>query len=49
MFRLGGDRVTDRFEQEALLEILVRTEETHHLSTGKAQRELLEAWDWVTT
>lgn len=41
----GGDRFTDRLEQEALLDILIKTEEIHALSTGKAQRELRESWD----
>jgi hypothetical protein len=45
-FESGGDRVTDKIEQDALLEILIRTEEIHSLSTGKAQKELREAWDW---
>jgi hypothetical protein len=38
--RIGGDRVTDTSEREALLQILVRTEEIHALSTKEAQREL---------
>ncbi|KAJ5092551.1 hypothetical protein NUU61_007421 [Penicillium alfredii] len=41
-----GDRITDGLEQEAMLDILIKTEETHALPTGKAQRELKEAWDW---
>ena len=43
----GGDRVTDRSEQEALLDILVKTEKTHSLSTAKAQNDLQEAWGWT--
>ena len=43
----GGDRVTDRSEQEALLDILVKTEKTHSLSTAKAQKDLQEAWGWT--
>ncbi|PYH88045.1 hypothetical protein BO71DRAFT_423960 [Aspergillus ellipticus CBS 707.79] len=42
-----GDRISDRLEQAALLEILTRTEETHGLSTAKAQTHLQAAWDWV--
>ncbi|KAB8237441.1 uncharacterized protein BDW43DRAFT_297746 [Aspergillus alliaceus] len=42
-----GDRVTDRLEQEALLDILTATEETHALSTIKAQIQLREAWGWT--
>ncbi|KAJ6050179.1 hypothetical protein N7444_006895 [Penicillium canescens] len=40
-----GDRFTERLEREALLDILIKTEEIHALSTGKAQRELREAWN----
>lgn len=43
----GGDRVTDRSEQEALLDILVKTEKTHSLSTARAQKDLQEAWGWT--
>ena len=43
----GRDRLTDRPEQEALLEILVKTEKTHSLSTAKAQKDLQEAWGWA--
>ncbi|KAB8256881.1 hypothetical protein BDV32DRAFT_160880 [Aspergillus pseudonomiae] len=42
-----GDRITDRLEQEALLGILTTTEETHALSTTKAQVQLREAWGWI--
>lgn len=47
MYETGGDRVTDRLEQEALLDILVKTEKTHSLSTAKAQKDLQEAWGWT--
>ena len=43
----GGDRVTDHSEQEALLDILVKTEKTHSLSTAKAQKDLQEVWGWT--
>ncbi|KAE8144964.1 hypothetical protein BDV25DRAFT_170903 [Aspergillus avenaceus] len=42
-----GDRVTDRLTQEALLMILIRTEDLHALSTVKTQMELQEAWGWT--
>ncbi|PIG89123.1 hypothetical protein AARAC_011465 [Aspergillus arachidicola] len=44
-----GDRVTDRLEQETLLGILTTTEETHALSTTKAQVQLREAWGWTNS
>ncbi|OOO11322.1 Protein of unknown function DUF3468 [Aspergillus oryzae] len=44
-----GDRITDRLEQEALLGILTTTEETHALSTTKAQVQLREAWGWTNS
>ncbi|XHG05747.1 hypothetical protein AWENTII_008960 [Aspergillus wentii] len=40
-----GDRITDRTEQDALLGILVKTEETHALSTKAAQEHLKQAWN----
>lgn len=46
VYLLGGDQVVDKLEQKALLQILIKTEEIHALSTSKAQRMLKEAWDW---
>lgn len=46
VYLLGGDQVADKLEQKALLQMLVKTEEIHALSTSKAQRMLKEAWDW---
>ncbi|KAJ5713221.1 uncharacterized protein N7483_010402 [Penicillium malachiteum] len=44
-----GDRVTDRFEQAALLDVLIKTEELQALSTQKAQYQLREAWNYQET
>jgi len=41
----GGDRFRDKLEREALLGILIKTEEIHALSTGNTQRKLKESWD----
>lgn len=43
----GGDRFEDRFDQEALLDILVRTERDHARPTAAVQKQLKEAWGWV--
>ncbi|KAK5724006.1 hypothetical protein LTS12_027524 [Elasticomyces elasticus] len=43
----GGDRVTDRLEQNALLDVLVRTEKIHALPTTDAQERLKYAWKIV--
>ncbi|KUJ06789.1 uncharacterized protein LY89DRAFT_726203 [Mollisia scopiformis] len=44
---LCGDRFEDRFDQEALLDILVRTERDHARPTATVQKQLKEAWGWV--
>ncbi|KAJ5629734.1 hypothetical protein N7528_003391 [Penicillium herquei] len=44
-----GDRVTDKFEQAALLDVLIKTEELQALSTQKAQYQLREAWNYQET
>ncbi|GKZ37417.1 hypothetical protein AbraIFM66950_008940 [Aspergillus brasiliensis] len=41
-----GDRMTDRREQEALFDILLKTEQIHGLSTTHAQISLRAAWEW---
>ena len=41
-----GDRFTDRMEQEALLGVLMRTEQDHAWPTGAAQTHLRKAWGW---
>lgn len=45
----GGDRMTDRREQEALFDILLKTEQIHGLSTTHAQTSLRAAWEWDAT
>ncbi|RAK99412.1 uncharacterized protein BO80DRAFT_456449 [Aspergillus ibericus CBS 121593] len=42
-----GDRMTDRREQEALLNILIKTEQIHGLATVAAQTYLKVAWEWT--
>ncbi|PWY94368.1 hypothetical protein BO94DRAFT_554147 [Aspergillus sclerotioniger CBS 115572] len=42
-----GDRMTDRREQEALLDILIKTERIHGLATVAAQTHLQAAWEWT--
>ncbi|RAK84182.1 hypothetical protein BO79DRAFT_203167 [Aspergillus costaricaensis CBS 115574] len=44
-----GDRMTDRREQEALFDILLKTEQIHGLTTTHAQNSLRAAWEWDTT
>ena len=41
-----GDRFTERVEQEALLEILVKLEEDHAWPTFTTQDNLKDAWGW---
>lgn len=43
----GGDRFGDRISQEALLDILVRTEKDHGRPTAAIQKQMKEAWGWV--
>ena len=42
-----GDRFNDRGEQDALLDILVRTEKDHGRPTAAVQKQLKEAWGWL--
>lgn len=41
--------MTDKREQEALFDILLKTEQIHGLTTTHAQNCLREAWEWDTT
>ncbi|KAL0938416.1 arcA-like protein [Colletotrichum truncatum] len=41
-----GDRFTDRAEQKALLDILVKTDVEHMWPTGSALSHLKRAWGW---
>ncbi len=43
----GGDRFTERIDQEALLDILVRTERDHGRPTAAVQKQMKEAWGWA--
>ena len=42
-----GDRFSDRTEQEALLNVLVITEQDHAWPTAAAQSHLKRAWGWA--
>ena len=44
----GGDRFEDRADQEALLDVLVRTENDHARRTTAVQNQLKEAWGWIS-
>lgn len=41
---VGGDRFTDRQEQERLIQVLVRTDSMHGWPTHALQRQLRETW-----
>jgi hypothetical protein len=41
-----GDRFTDLHEQEALLDVLKKTEADHAWPTATAQTHLKKAWVW---
>jgi len=43
---LGGERFTERVEQDALLDILVQTDREHAWPTTAAQKQLRESWGW---
>ncbi|RKL14257.1 hypothetical protein BFJ68_g6650 [Fusarium oxysporum] len=42
-----GDRFTERRDQEALLDVLMLTQNTHSWPTASAQDHLKKAWGWV--
>ncbi|CVK97930.1 related to ARCA protein [Fusarium mangiferae] len=42
-----GDRFTERRDQEALLDVLMLTQNTHSWPTASAQDHLKRAWGWV--
>ena len=41
-----GDRFTDRLEQEALLEVLLKLQDEHAYATLSTREQLKEAWGW---
>ncbi|RDW73068.1 hypothetical protein BP6252_06975 [Coleophoma cylindrospora] len=43
---LCGDRFTDRIDQEALLDILARTEKDHARPTAALQQQMMTSWGW---
>ena len=45
---IGGDRFTDRIDQEALLDVLVKTEKDHARPTAAIQLQMKESWGWAT-
>lgn len=44
--RMSGDRFTNRLQQAALLDLLVKLEDKHAWPTHSTQQLLKEAWDW---
>jgi hypothetical protein len=42
----GADRFDDRLDQEALLDVLVKTEQDHARPTAAIQQQMKEAWGW---
>jgi hypothetical protein len=44
---VGGDRFDVRADQEALLDVLVKTENDHARRTTAVQNQLKEAWGWM--
>ncbi|CZR48033.1 uncharacterized protein FPRO_12643 [Fusarium proliferatum ET1] len=44
-----GDRFTERRDQEALLDVLMLTQNTHSWPTASAQDHLKRAWGWVNS
>jgi hypothetical protein len=45
---VGGDRFDIRSDQEALLDVLVRTENDHARRTTAVQNQMKEAWGWIS-
>ncbi|KAI0909728.1 hypothetical protein F4823DRAFT_593558 [Ustulina deusta] len=43
---LAGDRFTDRLEQQALLDFLVKVEKHHAWPTWSIQQQMKETWGW---
>jgi hypothetical protein len=43
-----GDRFEDKVDQDALLDILVRTERDHARPTAAVQKQMKESWGWMT-
>jgi hypothetical protein len=44
----GGDRFNVRADQEALLDVLVKTEHDHARRTTAVQNQMKEAWGWMS-
>lgn len=42
-----GDRFQERADQEALLDMLRRTDKDHGRPTEAVQRQLMQSWDWL--
>lgn len=43
-----GDRMTDRIDQEALLDLLRKTENDHARPTKAVQQQMKESWGWMS-
>ena len=48
ILNIGGDRFDLRADQEALLDVLVRTENDHARRTTAVQNQMREAWGWMS-
>lgn len=44
----GGDRFDVRADQEALLDVLEKTEKDHARRTTAVQNQMKEAWGWMS-
>lgn len=40
--------MTDRIDQEALLDVLERTEKDHARPTAAVQQQMKESWRWIS-
>lgn len=40
--------MTDRIDQEALLDVLKRTEKDHARPTAAVQQQMKESWGWIS-
>lgn len=44
---IGGDRFLERADQEALLDVLVKTEQDHARPTALVQEQMKRSWGWM--
>jgi hypothetical protein len=43
----GGDHFTDIVDQEAVIDILAKTEADHARPTAAIQQQLMKTWGWM--